>query len=240
MSAPLAERDRLVDEINACLRMIAARSVEVSDALDEMKLAEAEIGEAYRNAARGTEGEAPEEVEARAELSQTRHARAERAVEEAYRAERLARGELAELYRSEREVFAEEAEQRTGTFIRWRTKAAKAVRKSMSEGAALERDALMLWTPLSNALGIEPPLISQVTAINNRAEQLARDVPRPAALEVDGAEEPVSDSLAPEAGSTQWIIYPHGLVDQADVGSPAWDRAVEAGAEITTPPPGAE
>ncbi len=74
---------------------------------------------------------------------------------------------------------------------------------------------------------------------DKRAKQLALDVPRPAAIEVDGESVPEPDAL-PEAGTPVWIVFPNGLLDQADVGSPTWDRAVENGAESTSPPPGAE
>lgn len=239
MSA-LAERDRLVGEIESCLVTISKLTDEVNAALDEIKTGEIDVANAYQHAARGTEGEAPEDVEARVEMARSRHTRAEKAVEQAYRAERLARGELDDLYVNEREVFAEEAETKTTAFVKWRTKAAATVKKTMSEGRSLELEALQLWNPLSTALKIEPPRMSQVVAISNRAAQLAVDVPRPAEIEVDGDAAPVVDAGPPD-GEWVWLQWPNGRVDQLLSGNASYVRAVEEeGAEITEPPPGAE
>ncbi len=239
MSA-LLERDRLVGEIDSCLIAISKLNVELNAAAEEIKAGTIEVAAAYQHAARGTEGEAPEDAEARLEIARSRHSRAENAVEQAYPAERSARGELDELYRTEREVFAEEAEAKTTAFVKWRTRAAASVKKSMTEGRSLELEALQLWNPLSSALRIEPPRMSQVVAIANRATQLAVDVPRPAAIEVDGDAAPVVDA-GPVAGEWVWLQWPNGLVDQLLSGHESYRRAVEEdGAEITEAPPGAE
>ncbi len=238
MSA-LTERDRLTAERAATAAAIRQGSLEAKEAAAEIETAEIETANAFQNLARGTKGESPEAAEARGAAARSRHGHAEKVVEEAYRAQRAVDGELGELYRGERLVFIEEAEVRTKAFTAWRTKAAATVGKLMKDGRDLELDAFALWNPLASALRIEPPRISQVAAISNRAQQLALDVPRPAAIEVDGESVPELDAL-PEAGTTVWIIYPNGHVDQADVGTPTWDRAVENGAEITSAPPGLE
>lgn len=234
-TSPLAERDRLIAERVATDAAIQQHGADVTDALDEIKVGEIEVAAAYQHAARGTAGEAPEEAEARLLGARQRQARGEKAVEESYRAQRLVDGELLELYKEHREAFAAEAEKATGAFVKWRSKAAPVITTAMTEGRKLERDAQDLWTPLALALGIEPPRISQVAAISNKARQLAVDVPRPAEIAVDGETEPVTDA-GPDAGTTVWIVYPNGQLDQADVGTPSWDRAVEAGAEITDAP----
>jgi hypothetical protein len=237
-TSPLAERDRLVAERAATEAAVKHHGDVIREALDEIKVGEIEVAAAYQHAARGTAGESPEKAEGRLDGARQRQARAEKAVEESYRAQRQVDGELSELYVEHREAFAAEAEEATTAFVKWRTKAAPAVTKAMAEGRKLELDAQDLWNPLALALQIEPPRISQVAAISNKARQLAVDVPRPAEIAVDGEADPVSE-VGPAAGETVWIVYPNGQLDQCDVGTPSWDRAVEAGAEITDAPEGA-
>ena len=237
-TSPLAERDRLVAERAATEAAVNQHGADVREALDEIRVGEIEVAAAYQHAARGTAGESPEEAEARLDGARQRQARGEKAIDESYRAQRLVDGELAELYVEHREAFAAEAEKATSAFVKWRTKAAPVITSAMTEGRKLEREAQDLWNPLALALQIEPPRISQVAAISNKARQLAVDVPRPAEIVVDGEVEPVTD-VGPAVGETVWIVYPNGQLDQADVGTPSWDRAVEAGAEITDAPDGA-
>ncbi len=236
---PLVERDRLLTEGETARSMRAKANVEKRDAADEIKEADIETAAAYQRAARGTEGEQPEDAEQRVEIARQRYDRADRAREAAYRAERIVDAEMRGLLLGNRERFCEEAEQRSALFTKWRTKAAAQIEKLMLEGWKLERDALHLWNPISSALKIDAAVISQVTAIRNRGRQLAVDVPRPAGIIVDGGDEPVTEARD-DIGHVSGFVWPNGRVARLKIGSDPWKRAVKEGAEATDPPPGAE